>query len=384
MKISTLIFIALALLQAYRFKVTRQKWRVPMALFWCALAGYSITHSRWLVAALLATLAAALWLKSGGIWPLQLTIDRLRLRRLSPEEEDFRRTLTKKERESLEFRETVTKQRYDLNETRDWVALSRQIAEEEKAAAAAREAEDADEHAEEEALEAENREMNAVGLIESGNVRFELKRPTTIHTPEGEQTIPPGEYSGTVSLRPNRTESADDSTPVECIFEFTQGDVRWRTITWLGISSLSELQRPELAEKAVFWTDTPRQWKAAFQTRCLLADVTAFDDGRERFDLWISGSEFCVMTKYLTWQLALALSGDGCRLFVRVHALESEVWKDGDSSNPDREFVDFRRVPPFCAELPIEALLPITEPDIHAVERENDWENETPIQFTKG
>jgi hypothetical protein len=67
-----------------------------------------------------------------------------------------------------------------------------------------------------------------------------------------------------------------------------------------------------------------------------------------------------------------------------VHALNSEVWEDDDSSSPDREFVDFKRVPPFCAELPIEALLPITEPDIHAVAQEGDLEDAEPIRFTRG
>jgi hypothetical protein len=78
------------------------------------------------------------------------------------------------------------------------------------------------------------------------------------------------------------------------------------------------------------------------------------------------------MTKYLSWKADLALNEDGTRFYARMRELTAEVDDD------------YEEVPAFCLDLPIERILPLTNPQFHgdiSAEWTDEQEAGEPIVF---
>ena len=113
-----------------------------------------------------------------------------------------------------------------------------------------------------------------------------------------------------------------------------------------------------------------------FKSQCLIADVGMMDDGRDRFEFRIGGRSFVIMTKYLSWQTALALDSDQQRVWVRISGMSSELWGEADDEhgNPQPKFLDFERIPAFVYPVPVDRLMPSTNPDAHFASMEERYE----------
>jgi hypothetical protein len=102
------------------------------------------------------------------------------------------------------------------------------------------------------------------------------------------------------------------------------------------------------------------------------------NDSREREAFPQAGPKHCLFSKYLTWLVDLAVSADGRMLLVRVCDLFAERYQTDvepafrDGSYP--EFDDIEILAPMCLQIPIEEILPLTDPERHAPKGDGDGE----------
>lgn len=330
MKPTTFLFIAIALFQGYRYAKGREGWRLPLALFWGALTGYSLTHARGWVPVLIVMLLAALVLK------------------------------------------------FRARPALGGASASGEAAKDEEDG----NAEDLAEKAREEAEAAETREMEQIVLVPQAEIAFTLEEDAEIEVAGAKRVVRAGEYTGTLAFAAPflEQERVGEGTPIECLFGFQEGANRWRSRSWLRNEYAFNLERDELNQTAVYWKDAPAAWKEALRTRVLIGQAHVLDDGRSRFVIEIGAARHCIMTKYCDWRLTLAVIEGGRRLLVRTHRLYSELWGNGPEAEDGGEFLDIETVPAFCWTLPVEAILPLTTPEVHGVEPHDD-DGEEPVRF---
>lgn len=380
MKPTTLLFVAFALYHAYRYARGREAWRIPLVLLWGAITGYSLTESDW-------------WLVIAGVQLLAFTVLRFTARRqrdtvsgkplpaVTPAEEAIRSTLSSKALEGVQTLEFFHERRLTVDELvkfrEEWTDDSAGDDEDE-----AEDAEEAAEKARDEAEAAETREMKEIAPAAHAEIAFTLKKDVEIEVAAGKHTIRAGEYQGTLAFVAPFLEAdpSGEDTPVQCVFEFQDGAQRWRSRTWLRKTRVFTLERPELDQTAVYWKEAPAAWREALRTRALIGQANVMDDGRSRFPIEIGSARHCIMTKYCHWLLSLAVIEGGRRLLVRTHRLIGELWENGPEADDGGEFLDIEVVPAFCWTLPVEAIVPLTAPEVHGL-AENDYDGKEPIRF---
>jgi hypothetical protein len=142
--------------------------------------------------------------------------------------------------------------------------------------------------------------------------------------------------------------------------------------SFLSLAAVIDFPAGASCAKPMFWESTFPEFKEMFKSRCLIADVGMMDDGRDRFEFRIEDRVFVIMTKYLSWQTALALDPDHQRVWVRISGMSSEIWGDTDDGQP--KFIDFERIPAFVYPVPVDRLMPSTNPDAHFASMEERYE----------
>lgn len=349
-----LFFIALTLLNAWRFHKSRDPWFLALCLLF-ALSTVRVRLPEVVFNSLLVPLVVWLvWLAAFKFIPslrMRHLMGNPKLVALTSEERKWRGTLDADERRSLEMWEMLTKKRFSTVEAIEFLERHRQLEAENEASRAKEAAEQEVERAKEQAIEDEKREMQVVAVssplevVMTDQSRFWLK-------------LDPIEYR----------EDDDYGAPVRCTVWSTPPEAGGAgASSVLGLAEAVSFQAAETVDgKPEFWASRSAEFKKMFRKRCLIADVGMADDGRERFNYQIGEKKFVIMTKYLFWRTDLALDDDRQRVWVRVSGLLSEVWNgDLEAESESAEFEDFEMIPAFVFPISIDQLMPSVNPDAH-------------------
>lgn len=286
----------------------------------------------------------------------------IKLRPLTPEERQWRRTLSEKDRNDVETWELISEQRLSVSGAMNHLGNLREAGKK-SATGAAERGTGADSHkaaqeaylAEQRAAEAEKQELAVAPLTKA----MEILEPGT---------------GQSLWLKLNAVDDEDDedlafTAPVRCtIWPYEPRNDEDGSESFAHLGSVIGFPPNPDDTTPKFWEESSLEFKSMFRNRCLVAGIGVANDGRERFEFRIEDKVFVIMTKYLCWRTDLALDPDRQKLWVRISEMLSEVWiaSPGSDGDPQATFDDFARIPAFVYAIPISRLLPFTHPEAHA------------------
>ncbi len=362
----SIAFYSLAALSVIRFIADRALWHLPMCVAWIAFGLNVRAHAEiWKITFFVAVVLGLVlkWQRDARV---KKAAQASNLRPLSNEEEEFRSTLSSEERHLVEGMEKLFGKRKSIEEIRAGQLHREQAAAQETTRLAAKQAEA-------EAVQAEDAEMSETGPVTAREVRFRLASEATFQTPEGLRIVPPGDYSGMLELQAENDAEASGEPFVKCTFSFSEGPIRWSGQTFCRIETMHSVETREGGSGAILWADAPADWKDAIRAGCLIANVPAMDDCRREFEIRIAGQTHSVFAKYMPLKVTMAIMDAGRCILIRIHQLQAMDEHDV-----------FRKLPPFCVKLPIEKILPLTNPSVHFLwNDESEEEDEGPIRFER-
>lgn len=224
------------------------------------------------------------------------------------------------------------------------------------------------------------------------DVRFRLSQRETFPSADGaEIAVEANDYTGGWQIEELDFDEAGEGRMATCISElkFRGPDGHeWKVNSHFLLDSVLDLERFACDDEnltAYWWSKADAKTNAAMQDRCVIAGLIVSNDCRSRFPLIIGGKKHCIMLKYLSWRVDVALSESGDRVIVRVRELYEEVFDRDvfDESDPNEaEFQDMRMVNPFFYELPVEDFLPLFRKDAHFADRDSldEWDGQSPAK----
>jgi hypothetical protein len=211
--------------------------------------------------------------------------------------------------------------------------------------------------------------------VQSRRVVFRLAESETISMGENESIeVPPGEYEGLLSVGSltEQEAEANDFFSLPCMFEFRHAGFVHRVASWMRCNDFYPTGEQAMNAPKFWWSEALPEWQRELRQGLLVTRQRVMNDCRERVPFPQAGSKHCLFTKYLTWSVDLAVSGDGRQLLVRVCNLFAERYKQDvepafrEGTDPD--FDDTEVMPPICLQIPIEEILPLTNPERHGTE----------------
>lgn len=353
-----LLFIALTLLNAWRFSRTKDRWFLGL----CALFGLMVIRQSLppllFNVALVGALAWVVWLGAWKFHPklrFRSLLGNPKLRPLDAEEREWRKSITSQERSNLEKWEMLTKGRFSHSEAIEFVKRQREKENQSAAGADSHQVEQDAYLAEQHAAEAEKKELAVAPLAQA----MEVLEPGT---------------GKSLWLKLHAMDDEDDedlafTAPLRCtIWPDEPRNEEGGSESFAHLGSVIGFPPDPDVITPKFWEESSLEFKSMFRNRCLVAGIGVADDSRERFEFRIEDKVLIVMTKYLFWRTDLALDPDRQKLWVRISEMLSEVWlpSPGGDGNQQATFDDFARIPAFIYEITVGRLLPSTHPEAHA------------------
>lgn len=345
-----LLFLALALMNAWRFHKTRDRWFLGLGVLFGLAAFRREMPEPVYLTALGVVVLWVLWLAAWKFVPalrIRRAFGNPKLRSLGAEEREWRGKLTTTERGKLETWEMLVEKRFTMAEAIAFLENQRE-SKPQSVADIRHAAEKAAYEAEQRAEAAEQKEMEVTAvsspmeLVSSDGARVWVKLDTVEDLDEDDAFRAPIRCT-TWAVRP----AANDAGKV-------------------SFTSLAEAIHfpPNDSIKRSFWESASGEFKRMFRSRCLVAGIDVADDGRERFDFQIEDRSFVIMTKYLGWRTDLALDDDSQRVWIRISGMNSEVWSAPDDDGAS-QFDDFARIPAFLYAIPADRLMSSVRPNAH-------------------
>ncbi|RYD61623.1 MAG: hypothetical protein EOP84_35520, partial [Verrucomicrobiaceae bacterium] len=337
----------------WQFARTRDRWFLSLSALFGLVAARDLLRLEVFKVALVVTIIWSAWLAIGRYGSKNKSrrlFGNPDLRPLDPNEKQWRRTLSKSERENLEIWELLTEKRFPLSEALEFVERHRE-ANREDDGTDPNEAEKAAYLAEQQFAEMEKKEL-AVSSV---------SRAMKVLEPETGKLL---------WLKLQAVDDGDDddlafAAPVRCTIWSEEP-----TADGGGSASFASLGAvigfPPDADAAtpMFWESAPLKFKRMFRSRCLIDGICVANDSRERFELRIGDQVYTIMTKYLYWRTDVALDPDRQSLWVRISEMLSEGLKrsaEGEGGE-DAGFHGMARIPAFVYRIPIARLLPSAHP----------------------
>jgi hypothetical protein len=358
-----LLFIALTLLNAWRFSRTKDRWFLGLCVIFGLMVVRQSLPPLLFNVALVGVLAWVVWLGAWKFHPklrFRHLVGNPKLRPLDAEEREWRESITGQERSSLEAWEMFTKGRFSHSEAIEFVKRQRETEKENAAGADSHKAEQEAYLAEQRAAEAEKKELGVAPLTQATEV------------------LEPG-TGKSLWLKLHAVNDEDDedlafTAPVRCtIWQDEPRNEEGGSESFAHLGSVIGFPPDPDGTTPKFWEGSSLEFKSMFRSRCLVAGIGVANDSRERFEFRIEDKVFVIMTKYLFWRTDLALDPNRQKLWVRISEMLSEVWLPGLDGDGDQSatFDDVARIPAFVYEIPIGRLLPSTHPEAHFETLEN-------------
>lgn len=152
----------------------------------------------------------------------------------------------------------------------------------------------------------------------------------------------------------------------------------WQADTFLSPDAFCwPMCSPDHATPVIFWERAPEAWKTVLRESCLITDVEALLDSRERFELPVGEESVTMMLKYQGPALDLAWWEQEKVFIVRARQMHYEVWKPAAETGK-MEYVDIVDGVVFGYLLPPEALIFPAARDEHWSYWEQWHETENP------
>ncbi len=369
-----ILAISMLLYTLVTFYRTREVWRVTMVVSWILLLFYNFMP-RWLAIMLLSiTLFLTLILKYSLLADIYFFGV---LRRLSTQGREAREGLTPKQIEELDTYEFISDERIPKGEIAEWLVkqerLDKELEETEIAREKAKARKKKEQEESEAAQKAEEQEMAIEQFDGVQEVRFTITEGMPNLWQSAELKL--GEQVGVLRFsRPLKdTTREHDQEKVMCHLRWQDVSGKQRTADTWFIPGSEFRVKPIYATKEMFWWgDADAQWKTNFCNRCMLAYIYVEDDRRDWFWLSIGTERFIIRLKYMSYHVDVALSANGQRFCVRVRGmLHREYEGDPLSEDPKvaeaAKFTGNEQLAPFCFEIPVEQVLPITAPYRHTM-----------------